>query len=292
MKLLNKLFGLEEINKKVNELRTVCHKYETCQKQLKKLAGELYYLRKKSLKDIRLIKEKLSTIRGLPYWCLDDINSSIELIEDFRIAVEYENNPIVFAENTDKTGRTAAFIGVGTAAGTAIATLGPTTAMSIATVLGTASTGTAISALSGVAATNAALAWLGGGAIAAGGSGVAGGTLLIGMFGPVGIAIGTASAVGGVMFLTSKNKKKRVEIEKNINTIKHDIEIIEPKLSRLYELIVRSNNNQQKRLRPMISWIKDVSPKDYSLWDDDKKHSLEKLVNAVSNTVQLINERI
>ena len=136
MYFFNKLFGLEEINKKVDELRTVCRKYEICQKQLKKLAGELFNLRKESLKEIRLIKEKLSTIRGLPNWCLEDINSSIELIEDFRIAVEYENNPRIFAENTDQTGKTVVFIGTGTAAGTAIATLGPSAAMSIATVLG------------------------------------------------------------------------------------------------------------------------------------------------------------
>lgn len=42
-------------------------------------------------------------------------------------------------------------------------------------IAGTASTGTAISALSGVAASNATLAWFGGGALAAGGAGMAGG---------------------------------------------------------------------------------------------------------------------
>src|SRR5262249_3366345 len=47
-------------------------------------------------------------------------------------------------------------------------------------LLGTASTGTAISTLSGVAASNATLAWLGGGALAAGGGGVALGTLVLG----------------------------------------------------------------------------------------------------------------
>ena len=45
----------------------------------------------------------------------------------------------------------------------------------IATTFGVASTGTAISTLSGAAATNAALAWLGGGALAAGGGGMAAG---------------------------------------------------------------------------------------------------------------------
>lgn len=47
-------------------------------------------------------------------------------------------------------------------------------------LLATASTGTAISGLSGVAATNATLAWLGGGTLAAGGGGVAMGTMVLG----------------------------------------------------------------------------------------------------------------
>ncbi len=50
----------------------------------------------------------------------------------------------------------------------------------LVSVVGTASTGTAISTLSGVAATNATLAWFGGGTLAAGGAGIAGGTLVLG----------------------------------------------------------------------------------------------------------------
>ncbi len=47
-------------------------------------------------------------------------------------------------------------------------------------LLASASTGTAISTLSGAAATNATLAWLGGGALSAGGFGMAGGTMVLG----------------------------------------------------------------------------------------------------------------
>jgi len=47
-------------------------------------------------------------------------------------------------------------------------------------VLGTASTGTAIGGLSGAAATNATLAWFGGGALTAGGGGMALGTTILG----------------------------------------------------------------------------------------------------------------
>ncbi len=64
--------------------------------------------------------------------------------------------------------------------------------------LATASTGTAISSLSGVAASNATLAWLGGGSLAAGGFGMAGGMIALG-----GIVAGPALAIGGFM-LASK----------------------------------------------------------------------------------------
>lgn len=66
--------------------------------------------------------------------------------------------------------------------------------------LATASTGTAISSLSGVAATNATLAWFGGGSIASGGLGMAGGTMVLG-----GIVAGPVLAVGG-MVMASKLK--------------------------------------------------------------------------------------
>ena len=45
--------------------------------------------------------------------------------------------------------------------------------------IGAASTGTLISTLSGAAASNATLAWLGGGSLAAGGGGIAAGTMVL-----------------------------------------------------------------------------------------------------------------
>jgi len=80
---------------------------------------------------------------------------------------------------------------VGTAGGFAAA--GATTAAVMA--LGTASTGTAIATLSGVAATNATLAALGGGALAAGGGGMALGTTILGA-----ATLGVGLLVGGLIF--------------------------------------------------------------------------------------------
>lgn len=111
----------------------------------------------------------------------------------------------------------------GAAAGTAggFAAAGATTAAVMA--LGTASTGTAIASLSGVAATNATLAALGGGALAAGGGGMALGSLVLG-----GATLGVGLLVGGIIFnftgakLSDKADEayhQMKEAEKQINQI-------------------------------------------------------------------------
>lgn len=69
--------------------------------------------------------------------------------------------------------------------------------------LATASTGTAISGLSGAAATNATLAWLGGGSLASGGFGMAGGTLVLG-----GLVAGPLLAIGGSVFAYKASEAK------------------------------------------------------------------------------------
>lgn len=65
-------------------------------------------------------------------------------------------------------------------------------------MLAAASTGTAISTLSGAAATNATLAWFGGGSLAVGGLGMAGGMMVLG-----GVVAGPILAVGGAILAAS-----------------------------------------------------------------------------------------
>lgn len=80
--------------------------------------------------------------------------------------------------------------------------------------LATASTGTAIASLSGSAATNATLAWLGGGSLATGGFGMAGGAIVLG-----GIVAGPALAVGGMM-LASKAETAKEDAYSNLSKVK------------------------------------------------------------------------
>lgn len=104
--------------------------------------------------------------------------------------------------------------GVGAVAAGAAGGYGATT---LATSVGVASTGTAISGLSGAAAWNATLAWLGGGSLAAGGGGMALGTIVLG-----GITVGPALAVAG--FVISGQGEKALTKAWEYNT-KADAEI-------------------------------------------------------------------
>lgn len=81
--------------------------------------------------------------------------------------------------------------------------------------LASASTGTAISTLSGAAATNATLAWLGGGAISAGGGGMALGAMVLN-----GIIVGPGLLVAGFFV---KRKAQEVETEVSRQTALMDV---------------------------------------------------------------------
>jgi len=92
-------------------------------------------------------------------------------------------------------------------------------AMGIATSIGTASTGTAIASLSGAAAENAILAWFGGGSLAAGGGGMALGSLVLSgiVAGPAIFFAGLSLSRAGEKALTQAKEfesKVRTEVKK------------------------------------------------------------------------------
>lgn len=132
----------------------------------------------------------------------DDFSTTIEKIQNRPEFVAHTKNGVTLPKyDREKLKQVSVGAGVllgglgGAAVGTAggFAAAGATTAAVMA--LGTASTGTAIATLSGAAATNATLAALGGGAIAAGGGGMALGTTILGA-----TTLGAGILVGGVIF--------------------------------------------------------------------------------------------
>lgn len=108
----------------------------------------------------------------------------------------------VVLKNMEKQVSFVASAGLGAGTGLAGGALTAFGAYSGTMALATAGTGTAIGSLSGAAATNATLAWLGGGTLASGGMGVAGGMMALGA-----LTTGPALLIAG-WYMGSKAESK------------------------------------------------------------------------------------
>lgn len=103
--------------------------------------------------------------------------------------------------------------------------------------LATASTGTSIAQLSGAAATKATLAWFGGGSLATGGLGVAGGTWVLG-----GLVAGPALAIVGFRLASkaeealTKAEEYAAEVEQKLAEIKKAQVIVDALEARIEEV--------------------------------------------------------
>ena len=170
----------------------------------------------------------------------------------------------------------------GAAAGTAggFAAAGATTSAVVA--LGTASTGTAISSLSGIAATNATLAALGGGALSAGGGGMALGTAILG-----GATLGVGLLVGGVIFniTGSKLSDQADEAYAQAKKIENDVNEIVSYLDELTEVassfklsLIKVNGYYRKYVN-ILDYIVNFSGK--TLWNDFTDNEKKAVENAV-----------
>lgn len=147
---------------------------------LDKLGEEKLFILNNSIKDFLNTFEKLKNV---------DFTASRELSELNKLHIDHKT----FSDLRAMENFAAAFVG-GTVAGVAGGAMAAFGAYGAATTFATASTGTAIASLSGAAATNATLAFFGGGSLAAGGLGMAGGSAVLG-----GLVAGPALLVMGMI---------------------------------------------------------------------------------------------
>ena len=162
----------------------------------------------------RLIEIKKNAVLSLKQ--IENITKNIrgKQREFFQYQIQNESAEKIDIDDINKTitiADTALTAAKGTASGISTA-FG---AWALVGNIGTASTGTAIHTLSGAAAYNATLAWLGGGSVAAGGGGMALGTVVLG-----GIVIIPALAVTGLFNHLSANKKIHNIKEKEVEALK------------------------------------------------------------------------
>ncbi|WP_395490990.1 hypothetical protein ACG1VR_11585 [Cedecea davisae] len=148
-------------------------------------------------------------------------------------------------------------------------------------LLATASTGTAISSLSGVAATNATLAWLGGGSLATGGFGMAGGMMVLG-----GIIAGPALAIFGHI-LGSKGEEALNNARTNMEqaqTIRAEGLLMVSKLQAIEKVTALANNvfsHTSGRLRGTVHEMKEALEsygEDFKAFPQESKEAVFKSV--------------
>ncbi|MET0267281.1 MAG: hypothetical protein ABW202_16915 [Duganella sp.] len=148
-------------------------------------------------------------------------------------------------------------------------------------LLATASTGTAISSLSGVAATNATLAWLGGGSIAAGGGGMALGSMVLGA-----VMIGPALAIFGHI-VGNKGEEALNNARSNLEQAKtvHDqAQLTFKKLEAIQHVSALANSTFSKVSAHLRRAVKDLDAvidshgTDYRRYPEDARETTSRAV--------------
>lgn len=255
--------------------------YEVVQKQ----CDTLYTKRKTSLTLIDQITELINSIANSP----KEFGAKLIRIKEEQLKFKQTEEYAIEAVKANvKSGISVA---AGAAAGTAVASFGPTAAMWTATTFGTASTGTAISALSGAVQTKAALAWLGGGALKAGGAGIAGGKALLALAGPIGWSITGVSTAASVAFLGHKNKEisnQAIEEAKKISIAGAQLNEAEAKISTLIEETDLLLENLAKEHRAVIN----LHGVNYAELSSENQLHLGSLVNTTLALAEMLNKTV
>ena len=190
---------------------------------------------------------------------------------------------LIFIDEIDAVGRER-----GTGVGGGVAVAGGSILTALATTFGTASTGAAISSLSGVAATNAVLAWIGGGTIAAGGGGMALGSTILGLMGPVGWGIAGSSIVGGGWSLRNKNDKIIAEYQKATKEYHHHEVLLSSKIAEVKGL----EDDTDENLEILKRYSDCKYPSDFNHFTDDDKFALSQMVRVILSSLRHLNKAV
>lgn len=268
-------------NKKKSDLQISQEKAQAAINKTNKKIEELGENTSSLYRELSTIQESFDLIRNVP----TEKRLQYEKVKKIRLNWKQQADKIE-KDYKNAVGKEVGAGAAGAGVGIAVAAMGPTAAMGVATTFGVASTGTAISTLSGAAATNAALAWLGGGALAAGGGGMAAGELFLTLAGPVGWAIAGVSIVtSGLLFWKSKSDKRRTEeiftliSERDITSYKLAIVELNERISRI--------KDESKKINEAISTIKTFGI-DYDKMTEAQQYELGAYVNLMEASTQLL----
>lgn len=185
---------------------------------------------------------------------------ALNITDYLKDKFEYEITPQEIREMARVSMNAAEILNSGVKSLTAGALAGAGVYSAVMT-FGAASTGTAISSLSGVAASNATLAWLGGGAIKAGGLGMAAGAYTVAFW-----VAGPALLVAGA-FADSKAEKALTEAKQFEADVDIACEKMKSEIALLATITTRCNefisvlNLLKSRIKPALDLLDSIITK-------------------------------
>jgi hypothetical protein len=238
---------VERAKKRYNRQKSLVEtQVNTLNTKLSKL-GELYLdIYTKDLKEFLAFLERLKSY--------GQVQTFPKELKHFMDRLPSLKNQVNTAEKLVEGIVSGALAGGGAAAFSYVAAIG------LALEIGTASTGTALSALSGAALENALLAWFGGGAISAGGFGMAVGTAVLGT-----IVAGPAILAGGLI-LDAKGDEALNKAVKFENKVEKEISRLVVIEKNVKELNAKAEEEKRvlKELRKRFQYRFDMAKEYYN----------------------------
>jgi len=252
-----------QINKSANELvedssNLLNMQRQACDNSLRQLGEEKLFILNSTMSDFLKSFTKIKNV---------DFRDSVGLDELKEMQIDKKD-----FEELKELVTFAGSVAGGTVAGTAGGALVAFGAYGAAQALACASTGTAIASLSGAAATNATLAFFGGGSLAAGGLGMAGGTMVLGglVAGPALMVVGLVAGAAAKKNLDKAytNRAEAIQIAEQLDTMSKQCEAIRRRTYMFYNLLARLD----AYFVPLIYRMEDILK---SEGDDYKAYSAE-----------------
>lgn len=290
------MFNKELVENANNDLTNKVKMYEDLANGLVKKSEILYKKKKKSLKLVESFKDDFEKISNAPEQfelALKKIDFEIQKFKNTLMQIQKIQKKILSETSSSDAYSSSLALGFGGVGGVGVVTAlgGPAALTSIATTFGVASTGTAISTLTGAASTNAMAAWIGGGALAAGGGGIAAGNVILSLFLPAGLVIagiGTLGIIATGVFSSNRNKEEAEKVNEKVNLIAKEISKLNISNGKI-SCFNQTMDSQIKKLQKE-SPILDIT--DFSIYSQEDKFQLGSFLNDILALAQLINNTL